>query len=242
VYINSRHVLQSRNQFHSHTANVKPLLRAGENKLRVEFQSPVTFALNESLAYRARNKHTIPPDCWPEVYSGECHINQLRKIQASFSWDWGPSFPTVGIWQPIYLEYFDSPASIQQFSPLVQAEGSGDFLVNASALILCMGESSREFQATVSISELKLSVSKTVTVKCDGEDVDGEWVNVGELKVPKSSGVELWWPNGYGKQRLYNVTLKIGSDLEDKKVVGFRTVRLVQDLVDEKDKAKGNKM
>lgn len=25
----------------------------------------------------------------------------FRKMQCSFGWDWGPSFPTVGIWQPM---------------------------------------------------------------------------------------------------------------------------------------------
>jgi beta-mannosidase len=55
----------------------------------------------------------------------QCQVNHLRKMQASFSWDWGPSFPTVGIWRPILLEYFDG-ISIQQFSPMVQPTISGD--------------------------------------------------------------------------------------------------------------------
>lgn len=29
---------------------------------------------------------------------GECHANFIRKMQASFGWDWGPSFPNVGLW------------------------------------------------------------------------------------------------------------------------------------------------
>ena len=51
-------------------------------------------------------------------------MNQLRKMQSSFSWDWGPSMPTVGIWRPIQLEFFDL-LSIQQFSPIVVPEGAG---------------------------------------------------------------------------------------------------------------------
>ncbi|VIO90956.1 Uncharacterized protein BM_BM675 [Brugia malayi] len=42
--------------------------------------------------------HTVPPVCPVSEFQGECHINFIRKTQASFSWDWGPSFPTVGIW------------------------------------------------------------------------------------------------------------------------------------------------
>lgn len=40
----------------------------------------------------------IPPLCVPKEYNGECHVNYLRKMQSSFGWDWGPAFPSVGIW------------------------------------------------------------------------------------------------------------------------------------------------
>lgn len=44
--------------------------------------------------------------------------------------------------------------------------------------------------------------------------------------------VEEWWPNGYGKQKLYdlNVKVKTKSDIFEKKIkIGYRTVELVQD-------------
>lgn len=44
--------------------------------------------------------------------------------------------------------------------------------------------------------------------------------------------VEEWWPNGYGKQKLYllNVKIRTESDVHERKVkIGFRTVELVQD-------------
>lgn len=48
-------------------------------------------AFNDSL-------FKIPPFCVPKNYNGECHVNYLRKMQCSFGWDWGPAFPSVGIW------------------------------------------------------------------------------------------------------------------------------------------------
>lgn len=63
-----------------------------ENNLEVRFSSPVLAAANFSL------EEMIPPECVPTYYNGECHANQIRKMQASFSWDWGPAFPSVGIW------------------------------------------------------------------------------------------------------------------------------------------------
>lgn len=64
----------------------------GENDLLVNFMSPIKAAKSRS------KKHFTVPDCVPQAYHGECHANQLRKMQASFSWDWGPAFPSVGLW------------------------------------------------------------------------------------------------------------------------------------------------
>lgn len=44
------------------------------------------------------SSNKIPPFCVPKEYNGECHVNYVRKMQSSFGWDWGPAFPSVGIW------------------------------------------------------------------------------------------------------------------------------------------------
>lgn len=35
-------------------------------------------------------------------------MNTVRKMQASFSWDWGLAAPSVGIWRNVELEYYDT--------------------------------------------------------------------------------------------------------------------------------------
>lgn len=64
--------------------------------LEVSFSSPVKIA--EALHNKQALKYVIPPICNPDSYNGECHVNYIRKMQASFSWDWGPAFPSMGIW------------------------------------------------------------------------------------------------------------------------------------------------
>uniref|UniRef100_A0A8C5CQJ9 Beta-mannosidase n=1 Tax=Gadus morhua TaxID=8049 RepID=A0A8C5CQJ9_GADMO len=65
--------------------------------------SPVRYAAQRSEAHSYR----VPPDCPPEVQQGQCHVNYIRKEQSSFSWDWGPSFPTAGLWKGVRLEAYD---------------------------------------------------------------------------------------------------------------------------------------
>ena len=42
--------------------------------------------------------HPVLPAALDPAYQGEDHANHIRKMQSSFSWDWGPAFPTVGLW------------------------------------------------------------------------------------------------------------------------------------------------
>jgi beta-mannosidase len=42
------------------------------------------------------------------MYNGECHMNLLRKMQASFAWDWGLAAPSMGIWKEALVDVYDS--------------------------------------------------------------------------------------------------------------------------------------
>jgi beta-mannosidase len=92
------------NMFIRFRFDVKELLIVGENFLQIKFFSPIDAAkkLSELQA------HPVPPDCPPRGYNGECHMNQLRKMQASFAWDWGLAAPSMGIWKNVEIEIYDS--------------------------------------------------------------------------------------------------------------------------------------
>lgn len=66
----------------------------GSNIIHVHFQSPVEYARQQAAAY----PYDVPPDCPGPELKGECHGNFIRKEACAFSWDWGPAFPTMGIW------------------------------------------------------------------------------------------------------------------------------------------------
>jgi beta-mannosidase len=100
VTLNDQFLGQTQNMFTRYSYNVRQILKP-ENQLKLEFTSPVTFA-------KSINQFKIPPECPPKVYNGECHMNLLRKMQASFAWDWGLAAPSMGIWKNVYLDGYDS--------------------------------------------------------------------------------------------------------------------------------------
>lgn len=100
IYLNKQLLGSTDNMFVRYRFNVKKEMIIGTNELIVKFQSAVTGAKNLNI--------TVPPQCPPLTYSGECHVNLIRKMQASFAWDWGLAAPSVGIWQKVYLELYDS--------------------------------------------------------------------------------------------------------------------------------------
>ena len=77
-------------------ANPIFIFQEGSNKLEVLFASPLLIS---TKFYRMQKvDYEVFPTCTPEDYNGECHINHIRKMQASYGWDWGPAFPSIGIW------------------------------------------------------------------------------------------------------------------------------------------------
>lgn len=86
------------------TFDIHKFLFQGTNELIIEFTSPVDGAKDLNL----QRNIAIPPECPPEMYNGECHVNLLRKMQASFAWDWGLAAPSMGIWKNAFVEVYDS--------------------------------------------------------------------------------------------------------------------------------------
>ena len=61
------------------------------------------------------------------------------------------------------------------------------------------------------------------------------------IQVPEKMKVKTWFPNGVGEQPLYNLTIKVsptGEAAQTKSIkIGFRTIKLVQDILHSKTEA-----
>jgi beta-mannosidase len=207
VYLNESKLGSTENMFIKYKFNLAGKLKKGRNVLKVIFHSPVKYARSVERKY---GKLPVEPSS-ERVY--------IRKAQYSFGWDWGPSFPTSGIWKNVYIEKTVA-GEIESFSfntvrllnniasvvikPVVKLKSKGDFYIS---IHLFNGQQS--FQKKIKITS--------------GREISAGF----NIKRP-----ELWWPNNYGKQPLYNLEIKLldsGGNVisEISKKVGIRKVQLI---------------
>ncbi|KAF7639983.1 Manba-prov protein [Meloidogyne graminicola] len=240
IWFNDYHIANIDNQFQSSLLNLTSLLAKGMNFIRISFKSPVKEAEINSNVYKLINKHILPPECPPPSYNGECHVNFLRSMQASFAWDWGPSVPFVGIWKPIELIYFNK-IFIEEFSPLVEPFGTTHFFIKNSISFLC-SFNSQILKIELIVDELGLKKNLKFRPSDYGNCPQIKLEEIVNILIP-SNKIKLWWPNGYGSQPLYNLTLKIYSNEElldfSQKRIAFRTIYLNQSFVNKSDHEKG---
>ncbi len=93
LWINGRHVGRADNMHRTWEWDVGPMLSAGENEIRIRFESPLKYI---------REENEKRP-CWQssDATPGFPHI---RKAHCQFGWDWGPRLPDAGIWRSISLQ------------------------------------------------------------------------------------------------------------------------------------------
>lgn len=94
VFLNGKSVLKADNMFRIWKIDVKKLLKVGQNKITVVFQSAVKKGKEEAK----KLSYTLPGD--EKIFT--------RKAQYQFGWDWGPRFVTAGIWKKVQLNFWNS--------------------------------------------------------------------------------------------------------------------------------------
>ncbi|KAJ6668857.1 hypothetical protein lerEdw1_012343 [Lerista edwardsae] len=224
VVVNNVTVGRTDNTFSRYSFDVTGVIKE-VNAIEVHFFSAIWYAAKQNSRYPYR----MPPDCTPPVQHGECHANFIRKEQCSFSWDWGPSFPTQGIWKDIRIEAFNLYHLIYfSVTPLyVQSSQQWCLLIELDFDVLTSKPVAG--RATVHIPELQTEQMQAVELR------PGEGRIVLLVNVNKSVALETWWPRGHGNQTGYNmmttVTFEGGYKMDKFSKVYFRTVELVQEPI-----------
>ena len=98
IYLNDQRLDKVKNMHRTYTYQVKHLLQPGENRLRLEFKSPVRYFTEEQRKHYLymNDGDTIP---------GTAH---LRTAMYQSGWDWGPTLPDMGIFREVELKAYDT--------------------------------------------------------------------------------------------------------------------------------------
>jgi beta-mannosidase len=147
-----------------------------------------------------------------------------RKPQYSFGWDWGPSFPTSGIWQDVELVGYDSAKISHVFAKQRSLSPSAAVLdIQVELDVTTFAKD--DMVVTVGISDGRQTVSSQVMRKMhDGLNLISQTVHLADPL--------LWWPKGYGEQHLYTVTAQVSYRDEvigtHSRKFGLRTIEIEQ--------------
>ncbi|XP_055018225.1 beta-mannosidase-like [Boleophthalmus pectinirostris] len=209
------------NMFQRYDFSVRGMLKDKDNVLEVSLTSPVLYAKER----RKQSSYRVPPECPPNVQKGQCHVNFIRKEQCSFSWDWGPSFPTMGLWKGVRLEAFDQFLIVQVSAVPLYNSSVSQWIVEVELIV--------DAVYTVDNVEVTLSIPELQSVETHKiQFVTGRSKVKFTLHINPESKVKLWWPRGHGEQPFYSVaitgSLKQEKILDEITKVYFRSVELVQ--------------
>ena len=209
IELNGKAVAKTVNMHQRFAWDVKDLLQPGRNAIRVTFRS-----VNE---YTRRRNRELPL----RSQAGGCHPHAypawIRKQGCNFGWDWGPVLVTAGIWRDVRLVAY-SDARVADVAIRQNHE--------ADKVRLDIGVRLNK------TSRKACSVAATVLLK--GKVVSEQAVSSSGKAISLDVSVEdpqLWWPNGMGKQPLYEVRVDVadasGNVLDSvTKRIGLRTLQL----------------
>ncbi|XP_054109092.1 beta-mannosidase isoform X2 [Callithrix jacchus] len=225
ILFNKVTIGETDNMFNRYSFDITNVIR-DVNSIELRFQSAVLYAAQQS---KAHTRYWVPPDCPPLVQKGECHVNFVRKEQCSFSWDWGPSFPTQGIWKDVRIEAYNiCHLNYFTFSPIYDKSAQEWNLEIESTFDVV---SSKPVGGQVIIAIPKLQTQQMYNIELQpGRRIVELFVN-----ISKNITVETWWPHGHGNQTGYNMTVLFeldgGLNIEKSAKVYFRTVELIEEPI-----------
>jgi len=220
IYINGNKVIETNNMFTKWIVDCKKYLKYGKNSIKVILRS----AINIGLDKRAKLGFTLPGAENDQSEIGGLGDTKVcvfsRKPGYHFGWDWGPRLVTSGIWQNIELVAWN--------------------LANIDNIYIKQNKIDTEIADLEFTVEIESVNKKNITLitLIDDSIINSRKINLipgfNNISYPITiSSPELWWPNGHGDQRLYNVEIQLrdNENLISKKnqSLGLRTIEVVQD-------------
>ncbi len=176
------------------------------NEIHIIFRAPVAFITERQKVKPLWGGGDIP---------GGPH---LRKAPCQWGWDWAPKLPPIGIWKDIRIEGY-STAKFEDVH-VRQKHNAGEVTVSATAKV----EAWKKELLTMTMT----LVAPNGTSQTTRVEVAGKTEAVIGVNDP-----QLWWPNGYGEQNLYQLKITLETetstlDLREYQI-GLRRIELKQE-------------
>ena len=184
--------------------------------------TPAAFDVTEKLRYGSQNLLAVVIEAAPfeESQVGRTSRVHTSKTRMNYWWDFCPRLIHLGIWDDVYLE-LTGPVHI------------ADVFVRPRL-------SARFHHAEVAVttelhSVAPITADVEVTLRYGGAVIARQQtrhsLEVGHTKLESCLDViapRLWWPNGYGKQELYEadvrVTLPGTDEVKQEDISAFRSI------------------
>lgn len=203
LFLNGKLVCGFENEHHIHWIEVTEFLVEGENLITFDFRSAEDLAIhrNSKLAY------PIPCSRYP---NDSPNRNLVRKTQCNAGWDWGPCIMSCGIHESIRL--IEVEDTLFESFAVIPEEKDETWEVRFELQVKAVLKSPAF--ATLSVA----GITKPVSFEAE----EGTHIYPFYISIPKDK-VERWWPNGCGKQRLYEASVGMNGCRKIKNTA-FRTI------------------
>lgn len=208
IFLNGKFVAETNNAFVHYRFNVKDKVQAGTNKLRIVFTPPVMY--QKPRMAKVGVTLPAPNDVGKIEVAPYC-----RKPQYQFGWDWSLRILTMGFWEPVSLDVYESNRVVANY---VKTHEVSETAAKNEFSILLATESTESFtwESTLFGSQ---------TLKSDGKTLR----RTETIQNPK-----WWWPRGQGEAFLYKdhwvLKNERGEVLFEKDVrFGIKKVELIQE-------------
>lgn len=208
IFLNGKLVAETNNSFVHYRFDVQDKIITGKNKLKVVFTPPVMY--QKPRIAKVGVTLPAPNDVGKIKVAPHC-----RKPQYQFGWDWSLRMLTMGFWEPVKVDIYESNRVLANYNTTLEV--SDEQATSEFSLVLAK-ESSESF-----VWKSKLFGERIL--KCENKQLK---------RTEVISNPKLWWPRGQGEAFLYEdhwvLQNEKGDVILEKDVrFGVKKVQLLQE-------------
>ena len=160
---------------------------------------PIRIDITDKICYDSANILKVVLENAPDV-TGQIGYTSKTNTQTSrfgYKWDFSTRQAHTGIWQEVYIEI--TPGARIKNTHVMTSLNDDKGIVDIKLQMKAAERQSYRISARLSWEDT-VAVQQAVDIRNDGQPVLLRM----EVDSPK-----LWWPNGYGSQPLYELTVEL---------------------------------